>query len=81
MTPREFCYWLQGYFELTLIDYEGVELSEGQTAEVNRHLQMVFNQEPQTTGFIEEGNKVVFPPFVPPTQGGIVDYSDIAVSC
>lgn len=48
MTPTEFCYWLQGYFELTLIDYQGVELSEGQVEEIHKHLKMVFNQESET---------------------------------
>lgn len=42
MEPLQFCYWLKGFFELQNPD----ALSEEQTAEVKRHLAMVFNREP-----------------------------------
>jgi hypothetical protein len=38
MKPEEFCYWLQGVFEMT--DTE--ELNKKQTEILKRHLNMVF---------------------------------------
>lgn len=38
MTPQEFCYWLQGYLELS----ESPSLSSRQTEMVKRHLALVF---------------------------------------
>lgn len=38
MKPEEFCYWLQGTFEMTDLQ----ELDEKQTATLKRHLNMVF---------------------------------------
>lgn len=47
MTPRDFCYWLQGYFELV---GEGsaeknptINLSKLQISSIQRHLKMVFH--------------------------------------
>lgn len=39
MTPKEFCYWLQGSLELN----ENEEFNEKQTEVLKRHLSMVFN--------------------------------------
>jgi len=41
MTARDFCYWLQGYFELTGFD----TLNEVQVKQVKAHLGMVFRHE------------------------------------
>lgn len=38
MKPEEFCYWLQGLFEMADIE----ELDAKQTAILKRHLNMVF---------------------------------------
>lgn len=38
MTPVEFCYWLQGAFEIL----EPKEFNEQQTLMIKRHLNMVF---------------------------------------
>jgi len=38
MKPEEFCYWLQGVFEMADIR----SLDEKQTATLKRHLDMVF---------------------------------------
>jgi hypothetical protein len=38
MTPTEFCYWLQGYFELT----DEKEMDESKVDSVKRHLSLVF---------------------------------------
>lgn len=40
MTSREFCYWLQGYFELR--SNKDCELTKEQAGEVQRHLSLVF---------------------------------------
>lgn len=41
MTAREFCYWMQGMFELT----DPKTLDERQTDLIKRHLAMVFLHE------------------------------------
>lgn len=40
MKASEFCYWLQGYFEIDA-DSSG-ELNQEQVATIKRHLQLVF---------------------------------------
>jgi len=41
MTSREFCYWLQGHFELT----DDTDLTKHQIDTVKTHLAMVFKHE------------------------------------
>lgn len=41
MTSRDFCYWLQGYFEIA---GDGI-LTENQVAIVRKHLALVFKHE------------------------------------
>lgn len=41
MTSRDFCYWLQGFFEVA----EPSILSEGQINKIKAHLAMVFEHE------------------------------------
>ncbi len=41
MQSRDFCYWLQGFFELT----PDGELTSQQTAIIKKHLAMVFKHE------------------------------------
>jgi hypothetical protein len=41
MTSRDFCYWLQGFFELS----EEVGMSNVQTECVKKHLSLVFKHE------------------------------------
>ena len=41
MTSRDFCYWLQGYMELSPTK----SLSLHQTREVQKHLSLVFKHE------------------------------------
>lgn len=51
MTARDFCYWLQGYFEVAGIKTEtGCTLTNAQTAAIQRHLALVFAHDidPQT---------------------------------
>ena len=41
MTPRDFCYWLQGFFEIGNPE----NLSAEQISEIKNHLQLVFKKE------------------------------------
>lgn len=41
MTSRDFCYWLQGHFEIS----ETKNLGERETAMIKRHLELVFKHE------------------------------------
>lgn len=43
MTSRDFCYWLQGYFEISGQPLEG--FGREQVAAIQRHLAMVFVHE------------------------------------
>lgn len=43
MTSRDFCYWLQGFFEVAPIEVES--LDETQVKTIRRHLNMVFAHE------------------------------------
>jgi len=45
MTPENFCYWLQGLFEVQ----NPRALTEAQTAVVKEHLQTVFNKRTKKT--------------------------------
>lgn len=49
MTSRDFCYWLQGYFEILGVDKNkenvGQSLSIEQTNCIKNHLAMVFKHE------------------------------------
>jgi hypothetical protein len=56
MTPEQFVYWLQGYFELR----EGNSaLTEGQTQIIKDHLQLVFKKETPDRNQTTQSN---FPP-------------------
>lgn len=41
MTSRDFCYWLQGYFEVS----EPKNISEKETVMIKKHLALVFKHE------------------------------------
>lgn len=43
MTSRDFCYWLQGFFELN--EEPSAELSAKQADMIKRHLSLVFKHE------------------------------------
>ena len=50
MTSREFCYWLQGYFEIEGLSVQGEQgsipqLTTQQTLVIKNHLAMVFKHE------------------------------------
>lgn len=41
MKSRDFCYWLQGFFEIS----ESIELNFNQVEIIKKHLSMVFSHE------------------------------------
>jgi hypothetical protein len=45
MTSRDFCYWLQGHFELHPTPAKTGELDRAQVEIIKRHLSMVFEHE------------------------------------
>ncbi len=45
MTSRDFCYWLQGYFEILAPAMNDQSLSAKQVAVIQNHLRMVFKHE------------------------------------
>lgn len=57
MTPRDFCFWLQGYFEIGEI--QGTTLSATQVATIKKHLNSVFEQpKPLEMPFKQEGQQL-----------------------
>lgn len=46
MTSRDFCYWLQGYFEIYEVSHTSVgTLNENEIKVIKNHLNMVFKHE------------------------------------
>jgi len=80
MTSRDFCYWLQGYFEISPIN--GVSLSKDQTDVVKRHLALVFKHEidpsiPDPTGELQAIHNGPSKPILAPNTIG----SDVTYRC
>lgn len=73
MTSRDFCYWLQGHFEIA----DTNKLSESQVKMIKRHLALVFKHEidpsyggnPSELQAIHDG-KPEFPPNHTIFEGG-----------
>lgn len=45
MTSRDFCFWLQGFFELSGLNTPSKGLTYEQVEMIERHLNLVFKQE------------------------------------
>lgn len=46
MTSRDFCFWLQGYFEISKEANNGkIEMTEKQVKMIEKHLALVFKHE------------------------------------
>lgn len=45
MTSRDFCYWLQGYLEISNSKPKDLTLDAAQVATVQKHLNLVFKHE------------------------------------
>ena len=71
MKPNEFCYWLQGFFELSS---GNIALNDSQIAVVKEHLQLVFHKET-----LKETTNVVIPPY-PQKRGGPFE-GDVMLYC
>lgn len=74
MTPENFCYWLQGYFELAGETPYG-SLTREQVEEVKNHLALVFNKVTPNVDYSESNicdSKIttfpVFPEFSKPIK-------------
>lgn len=52
MSPENFCYWLQGFFELT----DPKELTDLQIKMIRQHLQLVFRKETYSIDELQEMN-------------------------
>lgn len=57
MNPRDFCYWLQGFFEIS----KSNQLSDIQVEEIKNHLQLVFKKETPSISISEEVKPFEFP--------------------
>lgn len=71
MTSRDFCFWLQGYFE---ISGSAGTMAPNQVVLIRRHLDMVFKHEidpsmPDPTGELQ-GIHDGKPPLTPPPHSG-----------
>lgn len=53
MTPQDFCYWLQGYLELTEGQSQGLDLT--QTLIVREHLKLVFDKQTKEIDKLADG--------------------------
>lgn len=62
MNPRDFCYWLQGFFEIS----KSNQLSDTQVEEIKNHLQLVFKKETPEVK-----------PFEPPTKTWSIEPSPL----
>lgn len=45
MQSRDFCYWLQGYFEMVSADGHDIHPTPGQMKMIQAHLALVFKHE------------------------------------
>lgn len=81
MTSRDFCYWLQGFFELgagaETVPAAGPALTAQQAEMIRRHLALVFVHEidpaaggPEHQQALNEIHGKTEPPKVPPKIGG-----------
>jgi len=58
MTPENFCYWLQGYFEINAA-YLAQGLDAAQTEMIREHLQLVFDKQTTPLKIDIDGRKVL----------------------
>lgn len=81
MTSRDFCFWLQGFFEINNVDKnKAIEsLSPQQVAMIENHLALVFRHEisPPPVIIQDSGNKIsdALKHMQDQNQGGIITTS------
>ena len=56
MTSRDFCYWLQGYFEISSMQGE-IKISDSQARIIQAHLNLVFKHEIDPENFKNKSEK------------------------
>lgn len=56
MSHRDFCYWLQGFFELQDNSESPATLTQYQIETIKNHLKLVFNKETPSVFFHAEGS-------------------------
>lgn len=44
MNPQDFCYWLQGHFELCASEGDSLSLTRSQVSLIQEHLALVFEK-------------------------------------
>ena len=76
MQARDFCYWLQGYFELNADDITREGLTGGQMKKITKHLDMVFYHDIDKDGVSEEGQEALNH-----LHGTPIDGSNIIMRC
>jgi len=85
MTPKNFCYWLQGYFELG-----ATSITEEQCSVIKEHLNLVFKKETQLKKTTSPYLPSSHPEFMVEWQRSplydskdypMVQYSEVAHSC
>lgn len=82
MTPKEFCYWLQGFFELQGKLTGKVELTPEQAAMIRDHLQYVFTH--LTAEQFAQMTKTLpapLSPLVSPIVSPMYPFDPITVTC
>lgn len=61
-TPENFCYWLQGYFEIAQHQGPAGELTKEAVQEIKNHLALVFKKETPKVRLIgEQGTETIIP--------------------
>lgn len=58
MTSRDFCYWLQGYFEISSMQGE-IKISDAQARIIQAHLNLVFKHEIDPENFKDKSEKEI----------------------
>lgn len=65
MTAENFCYWLQGYFELTINNGAINFLNAYQIAEIKKHIELVKKSKINIINLIGEGSICGLSSFAP----------------
>lgn len=59
MTSRDFCYWLQGFFEINSLKNEKVKITDAQSSIIQAHLNLVFKHEIDPENFKDKSEKEI----------------------